>query len=1411
MVALSHKASVLYSTPDVAYQLQAIPNDPLYSQQWGLQSIETPEAWNWSSGGSSITVAVLDTGITLNHPDLAANIWTNPDPGQNGYTNDFHGWNFVSNNNDPSDEIGHGTHVSGIVGAVGNNNLGVAGVNWSVSLMPLKICNGEGCDLSEEIAALEYAVDHGAKVVNASFGGPYGGYKPEEEAITAAGEAGLLYVASAGNESTNNDAYPSYPASYDLENIISVAATTSSETLAFFSNYGSTSVSLGAPGQEIMSTLPTSGTYSSSTGYGELSGTSMAAPQVAGAAALLWSLHPSWTVQQIRTRLLTTRRPMTALFGKVSSCGELDLGAATNPAVPERASVCVALTGTGSGSVSSAPGGIECGSICETGITPGTQITLTATPEGGSTFAGWRGACTGTGTCTVSPATGASVTAVFRRSGTPAGWEEEPLAPPNGREAFPPGSNPPFSFYNVSLSADGATRAKTIFTLPSGPCSYVSSDTGGVFVEQKTPSGWVSEGGLTAPAMGSDSGARWANCSAYGGVTELSGDGSTLLVSPEMDAVYTSESGTTYRCAAFVYRHGAGGWVLEETLFPPGIGAGGSSSWEGCDYFGIGGAISESGTRVAVLSDGRVDVFVRENSSWSLEQHIVLPEGSGCTETIGPKPIALSGNGATLLVGAPDCETGGQAGGGRVYVYTRSGSSWSLAQTIDSPEEQQGNNFGNSIAISADGETAAINVGPSSAGLPQEAGAAWIFEHDASGWHAAARLTAPTPEKDGNFSCPTIIENGSRAVCHAYDSIGFNSRQGSIYIFERPSGGAWSSSASPTRLFATDGASFDELGNSGPERWPTFAASADGSVIDATISAENLTSGAYPNDRIGYEFRAATPGSPTITRLSPSSGAVGSSVTISGTNLRGASAVTFTGATASSYSIDSDTQITATVPVAATTGPIAVTTRGGEATSAEPFTVLPSLTTTASDTIVAGGQIHDTATLSGGSSPTGMIGFRLYSSSDTACSNPIGGALIAEVSHGNGSYESSSITEEAPGTYQWVASYSGDEGNAPLEGACNDPSERVIVTKGAPTLSTNASPGIVLGAGQLTDSVTVNGRVNPVAGAIVTFNLYGPDDATCASVPVFNSIAAYSVAGGPVSSAAFTPTQAGTYRWTAAYSGDADNEPVTGACNAAEETVTVAKASPAITTNAVPTATVGEVIHDTATLSGGASPTGTIDFRLYATSDTACSQPLRATLSTEVTHGNGTYQSPSITESAPGAYQWVATYSGDEGNAPMEAACNDPAERVVVQLQAIDIEEVVIESASQSAATWRESKRSAQNLRDRHVPVGTTFSISLNVPASVFFNFTHRVGGRKLRGHCVALTPGNRRKRSCRRTVSAGSLRFQAHADTNPVRFKGRLSATKKLRPGRYTLIITATDVAGQRSNSKSLSFMIVQ
>lgn len=313
---------VAYAEPNYILHAATTPNDPKYLDNtlWGLNKIAMPAAWDIATGGGPV-VAVIDTGADYNHPDLAANIWTNStelngqagvDDDGNGFIDDVRGWDFANNDNDAMDDHSHGTHVAGTIAAVGNNGVGVVGVNWSARVMPLKFLNASGNGTTAAaIAALNYAVQMGARVSNHSYGGgPFD--RANFDAIAAAGTAGHLVVAAAGNgdffgRAINNDTTPFYPASYnpDPDNVISVAATDSADKFASFSNYGATSVDLAAPGVSIYSTVPG--------GYGSKSGTSMAAPHVAGAAALAWAVDPTLTMTQVRARILAGTDPIGAL------------------------------------------------------------------------------------------------------------------------------------------------------------------------------------------------------------------------------------------------------------------------------------------------------------------------------------------------------------------------------------------------------------------------------------------------------------------------------------------------------------------------------------------------------------------------------------------------------------------------------------------------------------------------------------------------------------------------------------------------------------------------------------------------------------------------------------------------------------------------------------------------------------------------------------------------------------------------------------------------------------------------------------------------------------------------------------------------------------------------------------------
>ncbi len=329
IIYFAQKRSVEYAEPNYIRRIDKTPDDPLFNQQWGPVDIDAPGAWDISTGSGSIIVALLDSGIDYTHPDLSGNVWDNTgevldgkDDDWNGYSDDIRGWDFVNNDNDPRDDNGHGTHVAGIVGAIGNNGIGVAGVNWNVQLMPLKIIGFDGYgDVASEVEAIFYAIQKGASVINASFSGEYFSYS-ERDAIEQAGKAGILLIAAAGNggidgRGDNNDTTANYPANYNLDNIISVTAVDRSGVLPVFANYGPQTVDVGAPGVQILSTMPSSS-------YAALSGTSMSTPFVTGLAALLFDVYKDFSYLNIRNAILDTVDPDPSLQSKIVSGGKIN-------------------------------------------------------------------------------------------------------------------------------------------------------------------------------------------------------------------------------------------------------------------------------------------------------------------------------------------------------------------------------------------------------------------------------------------------------------------------------------------------------------------------------------------------------------------------------------------------------------------------------------------------------------------------------------------------------------------------------------------------------------------------------------------------------------------------------------------------------------------------------------------------------------------------------------------------------------------------------------------------------------------------------------------------------------------------------------------------------------------------------
>lgn len=348
---LSANPAVAYAEPDYILTADATPNDEFYDLLWGLHNtgqtggtddadIDAAEAWDITTGDSSVVVGVIDTGVQYDHPDLVNNMWMNPgeiagngvDDDANGYVDDIYGIDTVNGDTDPMDDQGHGTHVSGTIGAEGNNSIGVVGVNHDVSIVGCKFLGADGSgSTSGAIECIDYMVSLkqagvNLKALNNSWGG--GGFSASLEAsIQAAADEDILFVAAAGNDGVNNDNSPHYPSSYEVDNVVAVASTTHTDGDSGFS-YGLVSVDLGAPGTDIGSTYVDDS-------YVYASGTSMATPHVAGAAALVWSINPDLTAVEMKQLLMDSGDVNAFLTGKSVSGKRLNVYNALLAADPD--------------------------------------------------------------------------------------------------------------------------------------------------------------------------------------------------------------------------------------------------------------------------------------------------------------------------------------------------------------------------------------------------------------------------------------------------------------------------------------------------------------------------------------------------------------------------------------------------------------------------------------------------------------------------------------------------------------------------------------------------------------------------------------------------------------------------------------------------------------------------------------------------------------------------------------------------------------------------------------------------------------------------------------------------------------------------------------------------------------------
>jgi len=344
--ALKGSAEIEYAEPNWIYHHYATSDDPYFSNGslWGMSGTygsQASVAWTANKTGSSnVYIGIIDEGYMNTHEDLAANAGVNPgevagngiDDDGNGYVDDVYGWDFDGNNSSIFDGTSddHGTHVAGTIGAMGGNGKGVAGVVWNVKLLSAKFLGRRGGTTANAIKAVDYFTDlktsQGLNIVatNNSWGG--GGFSQAlQDAIGRADNAGILFIAAAGNSGTNNDATASYPSNYPNSNIIAVASITSTGALSSFSQYGATTVDLGAPGSGIWSTVPASSKGKIVSGYSSYSGTSMATPHVSGAAALYASTHPGASAAQIKAAIMSSVTPTPSLNGKCFSNGRLNV------------------------------------------------------------------------------------------------------------------------------------------------------------------------------------------------------------------------------------------------------------------------------------------------------------------------------------------------------------------------------------------------------------------------------------------------------------------------------------------------------------------------------------------------------------------------------------------------------------------------------------------------------------------------------------------------------------------------------------------------------------------------------------------------------------------------------------------------------------------------------------------------------------------------------------------------------------------------------------------------------------------------------------------------------------------------------------------------------------------------------
>ena len=873
---LSANSNVVSVTPNLVVTPQVAPNDPFYGSQWAPAAMNLPAAWDTTTGSSSTIVAVLDTGVLLTHPDLVGNLWTNPADGS-------HGYNYVDGNTDPTDvttiggapigSAGHGTHVAGIIGASGNNGIGVAGVNWNTSIMALRVCGPRygnttaGCYLDWVLQALQFAYDHGARVINESFGGPGAFATAERDMITAiAGpgvglQKGALVVAAAGNSGMDTTNSPFYPASYNLSNLVSVGALGQNGAIASFSNYGWNSVDVLAPGENIYSTM-VNGTFSNSGDYGYLSGTSMAAPEVSGLAALIFTAHPTWTPAQVKRDIIATSTWNAALAPYAFSGGVVNAQAAL-AGTGLTDTMRLHISGTGGGSLS-VNGNASCSSDCNIQIVPQSTLNITNIPNTNSSVT-WGGSCIGTpaaNSCSyVASAVRPFAAITFNAIGgsgiaqTSLNTTPDTLATPIGDQS-PVGMN----FVGTVLNPSATERVKFSFYLPlpkGSLCSYNSSNTGGVTVEHfdSGTNSWIEEAKFTAPALGdftpgSGGLVHWPqidNCFNFGYESAISDDGNTLLIPLNPDLENGGTPTEFSRCGVMVYKRiSATAWNTGSLIVPADynyctstfVSGGFSSRW-----FNIyRGALSGNGN-AAVMVGSLSQQIVTMNLAGSqpvMSAPFVLPN-SCRTADLGSwngKIVTMSGDGSLILLAVNNCTDNASA-----ILLANNGTNLSLVKSFNEIPFIGGTNQMSAIALSGDSQTVALSFYPWPAKVA-------VFENKSGVWNLSRTLT-PADGLTNSLICSGLSTSGDRLLCSdSYSNIGNTSNMGFTETIDRISS-SWSL-GQPIPTIA-----WSDIGSSGDFSQLT-GVNGLGTILDQTVGVTRLGDGTYSDHYLGQTFTIPT-------------------------------------------------------------------------------------------------------------------------------------------------------------------------------------------------------------------------------------------------------------------------------------------------------------------------------------------------------------------------------------------------------------------------------------------------------------------------------------------------------------------------------------------------------------------------